>query len=366
MGASRWVYNRTIEYTATNPIKWMTIKKEKLPEWTKEASWLEAVPFQIKAIAIRDACKARINAIRKYKQTGGISVCKFRSRKNTVQSIFIPKTAVTEKGIYHTKAGELKAVEPLQTETDCRLLLDGGRWYLVTGIKQEINTSEMRENLQKQSFCARLVSIDPGVRSFLTYYSENECGKIGLQAFNRILSLCRYLDELKSRTAKAPSRKKARMRKAEQRIRWKIRDLIDEMHHQAASWLCKHYDIIIIPKFETSNMVKRYNRKLRSKTVRAMTTLSHFRFQQFLQHKAKEHGKIVLFQDEAYTSKTASWSGQMFSVGGKKYITDGTVVVDRDYNAARNIMLRALSDTTSELAKLRLGKLGAVVDFCQQ
>ena len=49
---------------------------------------------------------------------------------------------------------------------------------------------------------------------------------------------------------------------------------------------------------------------------------------------------------EAYTSKTVSWTGEVKQIGYAKCIPSGSgknkVVVDRDYNGARNIMLRAL------------------------
>ena len=51
--------------------------------------------------------------------------------------------------------------------------------------------------------------------------------------------------------------------------------------------------------------------------------------------------------NEAYTSKTCSWSGEIIAkLGGRKTITgsDG-VSVDRDLNGARGIFLRALADT---------------------
>jgi len=58
-------------------------------------------------------------------------------------------------------------------------------------------------------------------------------------------------------------------------------------------------------------------------------------------------GKSVLQVNEAYISKTASWTGEMKKVGGAKTITSNGVTVDRDINGARGIFLRALGDNPS-------------------
>ena len=70
-------------------------------------------------------------------------------------------------------------------------------------------------------------------------------------------------------------------------------------------------------------------------------------FGQRLEAAAKRVGKAVLRVNEAYTSKTASWTGEMKQIGGTKTITSGGITVDRDLNGARGIFLRALVDTPS-------------------
>jgi putative transposase len=106
--------------------------------------------------------------------------------------------------------------------------------------------------------------------------------------------------------------------------------------------------VILLPTFETSQMSKRGQRKIRSKTVRSMLSFSHYRFKQFLKHKAFETGKLVLDVCEAYTSKTVSWTGELLNIGGAKQIKSriDCQVMDRDINGARGIFLRALTDTS--------------------
>ena len=93
-------------------------------------------------------------------------------------------------------------------------------------------------------------------------------------------------------------------------------------------------------------MVERGRRRIRSKTVRNLLTLAHYQFGMFLRHKARETGAVVLSVNEAYTTKTVSWTGELLeNLGGASVVVaqDGERM-DRDYNGARGIYLRALGD----------------------
>lgn len=153
-GVARFTYNKTIEYLQQPDTKanWKAIKGEilnDLPEWCKE------VPYQIKSIAIKDACKAVSNAKKKFKQTGVISRVRFRSRKNPIQSCYIPKSAVTDKGIYHTVLGEVTFKESFpKSFGDCRLVFAYGDYYLA------VPGEESRADADNQG---RVVALDPGI-----------------------------------------------------------------------------------------------------------------------------------------------------------------------------------------------------------
>jgi putative transposase len=129
------------------------------------------------------------------------------------------------------------------------------------------------------------------------------------------------------------------------RMRQTVQNLIDELHHKTALFLVKNFDCILLPTFETSQIVSRAGRKLRSNTVRNMLNFAHYRFKQFLKNKAFEHGKTLIDVCEAYTSKTHPETGEIKQIGGARRIRllSGEWV-NRDIVGARNILLRALVD----------------------
>ena len=267
---------------------------------------------------------------------------RFRSRKNPKQTFTVQANCVTPSGIYRTKLGDMLMAEDLpntENRNICRLTLRYGQYHLAVPYGEKL--PPQRENK------ARVVALDPGVRSFLAWYCADSVGKIGEGAYFRIQRLCERLDELLSRAAKAPSRKRRNMRRAAGRMRIRVENLIQELHRQAARFLVDSFDVILLPAFETSDMVERGRRRIRSKTVRNLLSLAHYRFGMFLRHKALEAGVAVVSVNEAYTTKTVSWTGEVLNnVGGSTVIASGDGErMDRDYNGARGIYLRALGDT---------------------
>ena len=126
-----------------------------------------------------------------------------------------------------------------------------------------------------------------------------------------------------------------------------VYNLVDEMHRKLAKWLCENYQIVFLPAFQTSQMIRRGQRKIRSRTVRGMVTWSHFRFRQRLLAKARAYPDCrIVICDEAYTNKTCGKCGQQHhKLGGNKIFRcpSCSVVIDRDVNGARNILLRFLT-----------------------
>jgi len=342
---SRWVFNQALNFMIATEgceefgIKrpsWMDIKKiftQTLPEWTKN------VPFQIKGIAVKEAVDAFWATLKAHKGKKGKIFFHFRSWKDPVQSCFIPKTAISDNGIYPRISGkDLKFIESFPEEIlDSRLVWRAGKYFLTIPTKQRVSYGENQ---------ARVVAIDPGVRVFSTFYGTDSCGFLGQGDFSRIQRLAHHLDDLISRMSKITGKQKLRkMKLAAARIRQKIKNLIDELHHKVALFLITNFDCILLPTFETQQMVGKSHRKIQNKTVKSLLSFAHYRFKTFLKHKAFEFGKEIIDVCEAYTSKTHPETGEVKKVGSAKRIKllNGQWI-NRDIVGARNILLRALVD----------------------
>ena len=226
-------------------------------------------------------------------------------------------------------------------QKECRLVKERGLYWLTVPYPAQCDIETPSGD--------GVVALDPGVRTFLTYFSETDCGKIGYRAFGRIQRLCHWLDNLTSRTAaQSNPKRRRRMRQAQERLRQRIHNLVDELHWQTARWLTDNYKVILLPTFETQDMTLRAGRRIRSKTARMMLSLRHYEFKRRLRWKAWQRGALVLDVNEAYTSKTRSWDGMVKArLGGSKVIRDESGFgMDRDVNGARGIFLRALGDSS--------------------
>jgi putative transposase len=326
----------TCEELGVKKPSWMDIKKmftKLLPDWTKD------VPFQIKGIAIKEAVDAFWATLKAHKGKKGKISFHFRSWKDPVQSCYVPKTAISVKGIYPKVSGKgLDLLESLPEDVmDSRLVWRAGKYFLTVPTKQRVSYGENQ---------ARVVAIDPGVRTFSTFYGTDSCGFLGQGDFSRIQRLAFHLDDLISRMSKVTNKQKLRkMKLAVARMREKVSNLIDELHHKVALFLVTNFDCILLPTFETQQMVSRGDRKIQCKTVRSMLTFAHYRFKTFLKHKAFEFGKEVIDVCEAFTSKTHPETGEVKKVGSAKRIKllNGQWI-NRDIVGARNILLRALVD----------------------
>ena len=343
-GVERKVYNTCINHFNEKDIEfkgWMKMSKTVLSGLTE--SYIKSVPYQIKSKAVKDSYTSWMTNCNKTKKSGKSFKLRYKSRKKPVQSCYIPKSAVSESGIYHTISGKLKFSERefLKNDIcDCRLINDHGRWYLSVPQKITMTATENQGGI---------VALDPGVRNFLTYFSEDgRFGWLGIHAFDRILKLNLKRDHLLSRLVLTKDKKrKGRLKRTLNRTYHRIQDLVDELHWQCINYLVHNFSVIVFPPFEVKGMTKK-GRKLRKSVVRSMLSLRFFEFKERLKQKCKECGVLYVEQNESYTSKTNSFTGELMSnLGSKEWFMYDGIKVHRDLNGARNILIRAMRDSSA-------------------
>ncbi|MBQ7562136.1 MAG: transposase [Synergistaceae bacterium] len=318
LGTARYMFNRTIEFLSSgNNSDWLEIKRslmQDLPEWAQN------VPSQIKSFAVHDAYMTS-------RHNGGAN---FRARRDAKQTLEIPKSSVNNRGIYtHFLGNMTHSGEIPKPDGNCKLIYESGQWFICVPVKISIASDKQ----------GRAVSLDPGIRNFMTFYSLDSCGKIGRNAFSKIYSLCVYLDDLYFRMSQANHRQRVKMKRAAERLYWRIINLTDELTRKTALFIVKNFDVIALPEFRPDITGKFYSR-----TVREVINRAHRGFHDFIRTKAEQYGRKIIAQNEDWTSQTCSWNGEIKSPG-KKFIRDGNIKLDRDYNGARGIFLRALRES---------------------
>ena len=120
--------------------------------------------------------------------------------------------------------------------------------------------------------------------------------------------------------------------------------LVDELHWQTARWLTGNYKVILLPTFETQDIM--------------MLSFRHYEFKRRLRWKAWQRGALVIEVNEAYT-RTRSWDGAS---------SPTCVIRDESGFGKRRPCLRALGSpflrgsrrfiaTNSDIVAYRLGAL---------
>jgi len=333
LGLGRYWFNQAVNYlkqegTKASIMEVRKIQKDNHPEWAYDC------PQRIREHAMIDACNAVKNAKLKCGKTGIFQNVGYRTRKDNKQRIGFDKQSLKQNSLFRGKHSiKFHSTEVINVEKEgTRIVKENGRWFVITPIEYKIKKPETQR--------LGVVALDCGVRTFQTYYSPFTSGKIGDGDFNRIFRICHRIDNIISKMSKGDYRGRKRLKRARNRLYWKLKDLISDIHHKSASFLVKNFDTILIPTFETSNMVQ----KLRSKTARAMLTWAHHRFKEFLKFKGREYSCHVIEVNEAYTSKTCSNCGKIQNIGSKKiFRCKCGLEIDRDLNGAKNIYLRNIS-----------------------
>ena len=382
LGTSRFFYNQTIQYLNSEQPTLTSSKLRTRIRAQNTQNWHQNIPADIKNFSIIEAIKALTSAIELYKKTGNPFTLKYRKKKAQSQSFplsidsmredysLYPRVLGHEKELFfsknerkhihfRTKTVHIYKTEKNEKGEDTRVKtektidagtilaremriqrLRTGEWYLIVPVEIEVKSSDNQ---------GTIISLDPGVRVFLTGYDcDGKILKFGDQDIQKIEGSLLRADKIRSKMYKVKGKKRFRYRRAFLKKLKKIRNRIKDCHRKTVKYLVDNYDTIIIPEFQSSNMIQKNRRKIRSKTVRQMLGWSHYKFRMMLISKVMEFSKKrILIVREEYTSKTCSNCGTIKdNLGGSKILkcSNCGIKIDRDVNGARNIFLKSLNE----------------------
>lgn len=352
-GATRYLTNKALhcikkgDFCATSNAISMRNNLRYQDKYLEEKEmWLKEVPYDTRDAAIRQLSSNFKTVFTQLKnKTIKFFSMRFKSKRNLTQVCFVNKNAFkNEVGKKKLFGGRVKKSFTFKENIDdfvhgtITIAREKNRYYMCFPMKREqlnINTKY------------KAVALDPGVRTFQTFYSEEGlCGKIGDQESLRLKRILELEDKLKSKLSTLKDVRKSTRYNLRKRcffLRTKVKNIVTDLHRKTCHWLTTTFKHVFLPSFDVRHMVKKSKRNIGKSTVRAMLSLSHYSFKERLLHMATYRGCKVHICSEAYTSKTCGCCGNMNNTLGGNKVFDCSncgISIDRDYNGARNSYLR--------------------------
>ena len=347
-GATRYIYNKTIEWKRKNPeekslqlskIRPFIIKSNKDLEDTDEEYWLKEIPYDTRQLALKNALSSiksslallKENYIKNFKH-------KFKSKKSRKQVFYIDHRAIKNLNLFPTLLKnnkklkvkkKFKKYENYISDKDSIIMKDGDKYFLLFSKEKQF-----KKSIQPNE----IISLDPGVKKFQSFYDPNgivgEFGNNNLR--KKLLKIEKKCDLLISISTK---KNKTKLRNKYYKLKTKAKNIVSNFHWKISSFLAKNYKVILLPIFESKKM----RTNLSPLTNRVLNLYSHYKFQQKMIYQGKKYGCQVIVVDESYTTKTCGSCGRMNDFVGNSNVfwcPSCKIELDRDYQAARNILIK--------------------------
>ena len=344
----RFFYNKAVKYTKTNhTTSNITIRDNiNIGNNVLEYKWMKEIPYDTRQLAIKNfigSYKASIE-LRKKGYIKNFEM-KYLTKKDRSDIFFVNKKALTDtfkifqRKLKNPQLNFRKKISKSllkKSDGDFPVIRDNaGRYYLCI-VQKYKNTSK---NIKSED---ELVALDPGVRTFQTYFSQKECGTIGDKTNIDIRKINSRIDKLEALKPTLKAKTRYNIKRRCLLLRSKITNKVNDLHWKTASFLTQRYKVIFLPNFRVKQMCMKNDNK---KVNREMCNLAHYKFKERLKYKALLNNCQVIDCCESYTSKTCTKCGELNNVGSKKeYKCDNcSCRIDRDLNGARNIFIRCLT-----------------------
>ncbi len=334
----RIMYNKTVEYIHLHPeekknmINLRPKIKATLSPTLLNRIRLSKIPVHTLDNAISDVCKAyktcfsnlRAKNIRHFKMYK-------KSIKRLTHSLVIEKQSFSKNksGFCLRFLGKVKACEELSKKTvehDSRLIYDKRTNSFYFMVPYQINPTKTQKKAT--------VSIDPGLRTFASCYCNQSTLDLGIDTRSRLVKEFKKIDKI------AEQKEKPWYSKKMFKLHGKIKNLVDDLHWKCANFLTQNASTVVIGKL-SKDIVSKDN-TLDKMSKRVYSAVSHFTFRRRLREKCQQRKVRFLEVDESYTTISCGKCGTLNYIGRSKVYEceKCNVILDRDYNGARNILLK--------------------------
>jgi len=353
MHAAEIMYNITLKYAKhifhykyilSNKYKlkmnYMTIRTKILKGITNIISKKYDTPIHILDEAIKRLCTSWnacvTNLVKKRIKKFNL---RYLKHSKPIKTITIQKDdfSVTNNTFFPRKLGkniDSNGVSLIKKDitSDCTLQYNKHKNRFTLFMTSEVKTIK---NNNKE-----IISIDPGVRTFLTGISNNNVTEIGTNVSDKIKTYLMKTDSIKNRNLPDKIKKKH-----EYRNNKKIKNSITDLHWKSIKYLTDNFKTICIGKWSTKSIGLNETSVLTTMTKRIASRLRFYEYLQKLQYKCNLNQTNLYITDESYTSKLCSNCGwENVNLGSSKIFNckNCLLTIDRDINGARNIFIKSL------------------------
>ena len=364
INCSRYLWNKGVEYVRTHTGSYSAITLRKaclvpnkelvLPE-NAHLLWQKKIPYDTRDGVFRQmesnikTCftqrtKGQINRFNLQFKTKKARRHTFAVSNKTfnLQTFRLFPDSLKKNSSLRVRRRKAREIRELSKIGNFTISTEAGRWYL------NLPTKRPSETVPTQPFTS--VALDPGVRTFQTFYSpDGIAGKIGeglVDTVSRLRKREQQLQSLQVTSLYGQVRKRQRQNisRRRKRMRTKASSVVRDVHWKTCDFLTRHFKTILLPTFGVQKMVST-DRGLSTETRARMMSLSHFEFKERLRFKCLERGVELQEVSEAWTSKTCGGCDTVNNELGSAREFVCLVCpfqMDRDYNGARNIWIRTL------------------------
>jgi putative transposase len=352
-GASRFAYNWGLAQsqevyrttgkrpTAIDLHKQLNALKPSAFPWLYETS--KCAPQE----ALRDLEQAyrhffrRVELKKQGKWRGKLGFPKFKKRSKAIGSFRLTGSIkVFSDAVQLPRIGRLRLHEHDFIPTDGKILSatvreQAGRWFI--SLQMEV---EQEKPTPTVTFA---IGVDLGIKQLATLSDGKR--KANPRALKHAQKKLRRLERQKARRKLGgKNRKKTCKKLAKQHAR--VANIRKDAAHNLTTYLCKNHALVAIEDLHVAGMLKNHN------LAQAISDSNFGEIRRQLEYKSSWHGVHLVVIDRFYpSSKTCSacgWIDEDQDLSDRIFIChECELAIDRDLNAARNILNEAVRTTGS-------------------